>query len=73
MELMYKFTPAPGALEFVESRFPSDSVKGIELTKDKLCGEQKTVEKLLTDNFALFRISPSIVEYPGAENVLIPI
>jgi hypothetical protein len=72
MELINRFTPVFGALEFVESRFPSESVKGIELTNDKLWGEQNTVEKLLTDNFALFRISPSIVEYPGAENVLIP-
>jgi hypothetical protein len=73
MELMYRFTPTPGAFEFVDITFPSDRVKGIELKKDMLCGEQKTVEKLLTDNFTLFRISPSIVEYPGAENVLIPI
>jgi hypothetical protein len=57
----------------VDITFPSERVKGIELKNDIFCGEPSTVEKLLTDNFALLRISPSIVEYPAAENVLIPI
>jgi len=66
IELICRFAPD------VDISFPSDNVKGIELTNDIFWGEQNTVEKLLTDNFALLRISPSRVEYPAAENVLIP-
>jgi hypothetical protein len=58
MELINNVEPLIGAAELVDIIFPSENVNGIELTNERFCGEQKTVEKLLTDNLALFCISP---------------